>query len=71
VLDVAQVFKGLYYLNSIKPLSFREKKMMEKAKDLIITEISEVSSLSEQAIEQRLFESLSSCFKVKADRLIS
>lgn len=69
VLDVAQVFKGLYYLNSIKPLSFREKKMMEKAKDLIVTEISEVSSLSEQAIEQRLFESLSSCFKGKADRL--
>ncbi|GAF90697.1 unnamed protein product, partial [marine sediment metagenome] len=42
--DMALVLKSLYYLNLIKPLSFREKKMMERAKDLIVSEISEVSA---------------------------
>lgn len=63
VLDTAMVLKSLFYLNLIKPLSFREKKMMEKAKELIISEISEVSSLSSGEIEKRLFDTLSSCFK--------
>lgn len=63
LFDMALVLKSLYYLNLIKPLSFREKKMMEKAKELIVTEISEVSDLSSQEIEQRLHDTLSDCFK--------
>ncbi len=63
LLDMALVLKSLYYLNLIKPLSFREKKMMDKAKELIVSEISEVSSLSPSEIEERLNEALLNCFK--------
>ena len=47
----------------IKPLSFREKKMMERAKDLIVTEISEVSEVEFDLIEEKIMDSLSVCFK--------
>ncbi len=63
ILDMALVLKSLYYLNLIKPLSFREKKMMERAKNLIVTEISEVSSLPSTEIERKVLQSLSICFK--------
>lgn len=63
ILDMALVLKSLYYLNLIKPLSFREKKMMEKAKNLIVSEISEASSLRSSEIEKKVFETLSLCFK--------
>jgi CarD family transcriptional regulator len=61
------VLKSLYYLSLIKPLSFREKKMMEKAKELIVTEISVASSLPVSQIERKIVSTLSSCYKdVKA-----
>jgi len=63
ILDIALVLKGLYYLNLIKPLSFREKKMMEKAKELVVSEISEVSSSPSTEIEKRVLDTLSRCFK--------
>ena len=63
LLDMAFVLKSLFYLGLIKSLSFREKKMMEKAKELLVSEISEVSSLPFSEIEQRVFENLSFCFK--------
>ncbi|MFQ6109023.1 MAG: CarD family transcriptional regulator [Candidatus Aminicenantales bacterium] len=63
ILDMALVLKSLYYLNLIKPLSFREKKMMERAKNLIVSEISEVSSLPKSEIEMKLLRSLSLCFR--------
>ena len=61
--DMALVLKSLYYLQMIKPLSFREKKMMEKAKELLVTEISEVSCSPFEEIEGQVLEMLSSCFK--------
>lgn len=67
ILDMVAVLKSLFYLSLIKPLSFREKKMMEKAKELIATEISEASSLPFDQIERKIFHTLSTCFKdVKA-----
>jgi len=63
ILDMVIVLKSLFYLNLIKALSFREKKMMEKAKDLVVSEISEVSSISSLEVEQKVMESLSLCFK--------
>jgi CarD family transcriptional regulator len=67
ILDMVAVLKSLYYLSLIKPLSFREKKMMEKAKELIVTEISEVSSTPSSQIERKISHTLSACFKdVKA-----
>lgn len=63
ILDMALVLKSLFYLNLIKALSFREKKMMEKAKELVVSEISEVTSISLLKIEERVMNNLSLCFK--------
>jgi len=63
ILDMVAVLKSLYYLSLIKPLSFREKKMMEKAKELIVSEISEASSLPSTQIEKKIAHTLSHCFK--------
>jgi CarD family transcriptional regulator len=69
ILDMAVVLKSLYYLGLVKPLSFREKKMMEKAKELLATEISEVMETSFESIEQRLLDGLSDCYKNMSARL--
>jgi CarD family transcriptional regulator len=63
IFDMVAVLKSLYYLSLIKPLSFREKKMMEKAKELIISEISAASSLAIPQIERKITLTLASCFK--------
>ncbi len=63
ILDMAVVLKSLYYLNLVKPLSFREKKMMEKAKELLVTEISEVMDSTSEDIESKLLDGLSDCYK--------
>lgn len=71
MVDVVLVLKSLFYLNLIKPLSFREKKMMEKAKELVVSEISEVSSSPSSEIEKRVFDMLSLCFKNVSSRVDS
>jgi CarD family transcriptional regulator len=63
VLDVALVLKSLFYLNLIKPLSFREKRMMERARDLLVMEISEVEASSSGDVEKKILDTLSTCFK--------
>jgi len=63
IQDMALVLKSLFYLNLVKPLSFREKKMMEKAKELLVTEISEVLHTTTEHTEQQLLDGLSDCFK--------
>lgn len=71
IKDMALVLKSLYYLQLIKPLSFREKKMMEKAKELLVTEISEVSCSPFEEIEVQVLEMLSSCFEDRMPRVDS
>ena len=39
LLEVAEVFKMLLILQSEKPLSFREKKMLDRARHLILNEL--------------------------------
>jgi CarD family transcriptional regulator len=71
IKDMALVLKSLFYLQLIKPLSFREKKMMEKAKELLVTEISEVSCSPFEEIEVQVLEMLSSCFEDRIPRVDS
>ncbi len=71
MLDMALVLKSLFYLNLIKPLSFREKKMMEKVKELVTSKISEVPSLPLSKIEERIMDTLSLCFEDKNPRMDS
>lgn len=58
IYDMACVLKSLYYLSLTKTLSFREKKMLEKAKELLAAEISEVSDLPLSKIERRITDTL-------------
>jgi CarD family transcriptional regulator len=40
LLKAAEVFKGLLQLHIDKPLSFREKKMLDRARHMLVSEIS-------------------------------
>ena len=59
LLDVAFVLKGLLMLNQDKPLSFREKKMLERAKFLLVSEIALAKSTGESDIEDLICKHLS------------
>ncbi len=61
--DMVAVLKSLYFLSLSKPLSFREKKMMEKAKELVISEMALACSLSPSQIEEKIAQALALCFK--------
>ena len=54
LFEVAVVLKGLTYLSRKKALSFREKRMLDRARFLIITEVSEVTRELSGAIEGRV-----------------
>jgi len=69
LFDVATVLKSLYYLSLIKPLSFREKKMMEKAKELLVCEISDAADVPSSKVEHKLLETLAHCFKDAKSRV--
>ena len=43
IYDVVEVLKSLTFLARSKNLSFREKRMLDRAKFLVVSEISEVS----------------------------
>jgi CarD family transcriptional regulator len=47
LLQIAEVFKSLLQLHLEKPLSFREKKMLERAQHMLVSEISISRSLLE------------------------
>ncbi|MFM8532287.1 MAG: CarD family transcriptional regulator [Acidimicrobiia bacterium] len=66
IYDMADVLKSLTFLAKSKSLSFREKRMLDRAKALIISEISEVMQTTAQAIEDRVNEQLEKCFTTKA-----
>ncbi|HET7751295.1 MAG TPA: CarD family transcriptional regulator [Terriglobales bacterium] len=59
LLDVAAVLKSLLLLNQTKPLSFREKKMLERARYLLISELSLAKNQDEEQVEQLLNKALS------------
>ena len=58
LLDVAGVLKGLLILNQTKPLSFREKKMLERARYLLISELALAKNIEEQEVELILTKAL-------------
>jgi len=58
LMEVAAVLKGLVALSRTKPLSFREKKMLERAKYLLVSELATVRNTSEQIVEANLVRAL-------------
>jgi CarD family transcriptional regulator, regulator of rRNA transcription len=66
IYEVADVLKSLTFLAKSKSLSFREKRMLDRAKFLIISEVSEVMRETAAAIEGRVDIALERCFSAKA-----
>ena len=66
IYDVADVLKSLTFLAKSKSLSFREKRMLDRAKFLIISEVSEVMRETAPDIEARVDSALERCFSTKA-----
>ncbi len=66
IYDVADVLKSLTFLAKSKSLSFREKRMLDRAKFLIISEVSEVMRETAVSIEGRVDTALERCFTTKA-----
>ena len=52
------VLKGLLPLNQSKPLSFREKKMLERARYLLVSELAMAKNCEEALIEEILTTAL-------------
>src|ERR1700748_3808910 len=66
IYEVADVLKSLTFLAKSKSLSFREKRMLDRAKFLIVSEVSEVMRETALAIEARVEGALERCFTAKA-----
>jgi CarD family transcriptional regulator, regulator of rRNA transcription len=66
IYEVADVLKSLTFLAKSKSLSFREKRMLDRAKFLIISEVSEVMRETASAIEAQVESALERCFMAKA-----
>lgn len=70
IYDVVEVLKNLTYLSRSKNLSFREKRMLDRAKFLVISEISEVTQSDSPTIEGQVDKALQRCLAAK-DRSIA
>jgi CarD family transcriptional regulator len=58
LLEVAGVLKNLIALHQAKPLSFREKKMLERARYLLVSELAMARDVEETQIEDLLTKAL-------------
>jgi len=61
LFEVAGVLKSLIALHQAKPLSFREKKMLERARYLLVSELAMSRSCEENKIEELLTLALAKC----------
>lgn len=59
LMQVAEVLKTLMFLNQAKPLSFREKKMLDRAWQLLVDEIAVARGMAKETVEGQLVKSLS------------
>ena len=65
IYDVVEVMKSLTFLARSKNLSFREKRMLDRAKFLVVSEISEVSREITNQVEDKVDRALEKCFTMK------
>lgn len=67
IFSVAEILKHLTYLSQLKPLSFREKRMLERARYLVISELSMASSKQQDKVEEAVEMALKKAF-IKFDK---
>jgi CarD family transcriptional regulator len=63
IFQVAEVLKNLVYLSFKKSLSFREKRMLDRAKQLIISEVATVRNLNEKSVEDQIDRALNQAYE--------
>jgi CarD family transcriptional regulator len=61
LLAVAEVLKNLIAQHAAKPLSFREKKMLERARYLLVSELAMARNCEESKVEETLTAALAKC----------
>ncbi len=61
LLEIAEVFKALLIIQLGKPLSFREKKMLERARSMLVLETSIARSVSEPEAISLIARALDKC----------
>jgi len=61
LLEIAEVFKALLIIQTGKPLSFREKKMLERARSMLVLETSVAKSVSEPEAISLIGKALEKC----------
>jgi CarD family transcriptional regulator len=64
--DVAEVLKNLRLVSQRKSLSFREKKMYERAKYFIVSEVAHVKGIGERDAEQIVERALTSSLEKRS-----
>ena len=69
IFDMADVLKSLTFLARSKSLSFREKRMLDRARALIVTEVSDVIREKSAAVEGRVDQALEKCFAARARKV--
>ena len=57
--EIADVLKNLSWVQKQKALSFREKKMFERARYLIVSEIAQINGMQENEVEAEVDKALS------------
>lgn len=65
LLEVAGVLKSLLMLHQSKPLSFREKKMLERARYLLVSELAMAKNCEERMVEELLSKALAIKHKLR------
>jgi len=58
IFEAADVLKHLTYLSHLKPLSFREQRMLERSRYLVVSELAAVCRQPECNIEPRVDEAI-------------
>ena len=69
IYDVVDVLKNLNFLSTSKHLSFREKRMLDRARFLVVSEISEVSSETTDAVDGKVAKALDRCLVNRTRRI--
>ena len=70
IYDVVEVLKSLTFLAKSKSLSFREKRMLDRAKFLVVSEITEVMGEKVAEVESQVEQALERCFATKAKNTV-
>ena len=69
IYDVVDVLKNLNFLSKSKHLSFREKRMLDRSRFLVVSEISEVSSETTEAVDEKVAKALDRCLVNRTRRI--